>query len=119
MAEVLFTASAIYKNGQYVFNDPNNVIAINSPKIDAFSPREAWLLRMIVPGTNQVQYLLTFAPSSAELADPNTIAGAHRLYQQGEFHSRCQWYRNHPAQVWCGTRLHHTNAKLVVCYQGG
>jgi hypothetical protein len=77
MAEVLFTASAIYKNGQYVFNDPNNVIAINSPKIDAFSPREAWLLRMIVPGTNQVQYLLTFAPSSAELADPNTIAGIY------------------------------------------
>lgn len=77
MAEVIFSAIAIYKNGQYVFNDSNNNIAINAPKVDAFSPRNAWLLRYIVPGTNQVQYLLTFQPSSADLLDTNTIAGIY------------------------------------------
>jgi hypothetical protein len=77
MAEVLFTAQAIYKNGQYVFNDPNPVIGINSPKIDAFSPRNVWLLRYLIPGTNQVQYALTFTPTSDQLADVNTIQGVY------------------------------------------
>jgi len=75
MSTILFSATAIYKNGQYVFNDPNNTIDLNAVKIDAFAPRNAWLLRTIVPGTNQVQYLLTFGPSSEELADANTIQG--------------------------------------------
>jgi hypothetical protein len=83
MAEVLFTASAIYKNGQYVFNDSQNVVSINAPKIDAYSPRQVWLLRYLVPGNNQVQYLLTFQPSSADLADTNTLTGLW-VEQDGE-----------------------------------
>ena len=77
MAEVLFTAQAIYSNGQYVFNDPNSVISINSNQIGAFTPRNAWLLRYLVPGNNLVQYLLTFQPSSSDLADINTIQGVY------------------------------------------
>lgn len=71
----MFKATAIYKNGQYVFNDPQNEIDLNSAKIDGYSPRPVWLLRTIIPGVNQVQYLPTFGPSSEELADANTIAG--------------------------------------------
>jgi len=77
MAQVLFSAIAIYKNGQYTFNDSNSSIAINAPEIGAFTPRAAWLLRYLIPGNNQVQYLLTFQPSSADLADSNTIAGVY------------------------------------------
>lgn len=82
MAEVIFSAQAIYSNGQYVFNDPNNVISINSNQIGAFTPRNAWLLRYLSPGNNLVQYLLTFQPSSADLADVNTIQGIY-LEQNG------------------------------------
>lgn len=73
----MFKAVAIYKNGQFVFNDPSsqNEIDLNSEQIDGFSPRNAWLLRYILPGTNQVQYLLTFQPSSADLVDTNTLQG--------------------------------------------
>lgn len=83
MAEVLFTALAIYKDGQYVANDPNNEIAINAPKIDGFSPRNVWLLRQILPGQNQIQYLLTFDPTSEELLDANTLQGIY-VEQDGE-----------------------------------
>ncbi len=71
----LVKATAIWRNSRFVFNDPNNVIDLNSPKIDGFSPRNAWLLRYLVPGQNQVQYLITFAPSSEQIADANTIQG--------------------------------------------
>lgn len=77
MAASIFPVTAIYKNGQYVFNDPNNVIDINATLLDAFAPRNVWLLRQLVPGTNQVQYLLTFSPTSADLADVNTIQGLY------------------------------------------
>lgn len=77
MAETIFQATAIFSNGHYLFNDPNNVITLNSTRLQGFTPRNAWLLRYIVPGVNQVQYLLTFEPSSADLADPNTIAGLY------------------------------------------
>lgn len=83
MSEVLFTAIAIYKDGHYVFNDSNNSIAINSPQIDGFSPVNAWLLRYIIPGQNQIQYLLTFDPNSAQLADANTIQGIY-VEQDGQ-----------------------------------
>lgn len=79
----LIKATAIFKDGQYVFNDPNNVIDLNSLQIDSFAPRNCWLLRYIVPGTNQVQYMLTFNPSSADLADSNTIQGLW-VEQQGK-----------------------------------
>lgn len=77
MSTVLFTATAIYARSRYVFNDPDNQIDLNAYKIDAFSPRNVWLLRYLVPGTNQVQYLLTFQPTSADLADANTIVGIY------------------------------------------
>lgn len=73
----LFQATAIYKATHYVFNSPNNVIDLNAPRIGAFSPRNAWLLRQLVPGQNQVQYLLTFNPSSEQLTDPNTLQGLY------------------------------------------
>lgn len=83
MAQVLFSASAIFKNGQYVFNDSQNSVAINAPELGPFTPRLAWLLRYLIPGNNQVQYLLTFQPSSADLADSNTIVGVW-IEQDGE-----------------------------------
>lgn len=83
MALTIFQATAIYKATSYVFNDPNNVIDINATEIDGFSPRNAWLLRNLVPGSNQVQYQITFQPSSADLADVNTIQGLY--LEQGSF----------------------------------
>jgi len=73
----IFKATAIYKNGQFVFNDANNVIDLNPVNLDAFAPRNAWLLRNILAGTNQVQYAITFQPSSADIADVNTIQGLY------------------------------------------
>jgi len=83
MALTIFTATAIYKDGQYTFNDPNNLITINAAELDAFSPRNAWVLRTIVPGTNRVEYNITFSPSSADLADVNTIQGIY-IEQEGD-----------------------------------
>lgn len=77
MAETIFQATAIYTAGHYTFNDPNNVIELNSTRLQGFTPRNAYLLRYIIPGQNQVQYLLTFEPSSADLADVNTIVGLY------------------------------------------
>ncbi|MCB0472290.1 MAG: hypothetical protein KDC56_04425 [Flavobacteriaceae bacterium] len=71
----LFKATAIYKDGQFVFNDSQNEIELNSAEIQSFSPRPVWLLRYIVPGDQRVHYALTFDPSSADLADSNTILG--------------------------------------------
>ncbi|MGL4630037.1 MAG: hypothetical protein ACRCVT_02430 [Leadbetterella sp.] len=51
--------------------------------VGAFTPRNVWLLRYLIPGQNQVQYLMTFTPSSEQLADPNTIQGLY-LEQDGE-----------------------------------
>ncbi len=73
----LFQATVIYKATHYTFNDANNVIDLNAPRIGGFSPRNVWLLRNLVPGSNQIQYQLTFEPSSADLADVNTIAGLY------------------------------------------
>lgn len=74
----LFQATAIYKATHYVFNQPStNVIDLNAPRIGGFSPRNVWLLRYIVPGQNQVQYLLTFEPNSDQLADTNTLQGLY------------------------------------------
>lgn len=73
----LFQATVIYKAPHYTFNDPNNVVDLNAPLVSGFSPRNVWLLRYLVPGQNQVQYQLTFEPSSADLADVNTITGLY------------------------------------------
>jgi len=74
----LFQATAIYKATHYVFDDANSrVIDFNAPRIQGFSPRNVWLLRQIIPGQNQVQYLLTFEPSSEQLLDTNTLQGLY------------------------------------------
>ena len=80
----LFSATAIYKATHYVFDDVNSrVVTFNAPRIQGFSPRNVWLLRQIIPGQNQVQYLLTFEPSSADLADTNTLQGIY-VEQDGQ-----------------------------------
>lgn len=73
----LFSATAIYKDGRYTFNEADNVIDINSSALGAFTPRNVWVLRNIIPGQNQVQYNITFAPTSDQLADSNTIQGLY------------------------------------------
>lgn len=74
----LFQATAIYKATHYVFDDVNTrVIDFNAPRIQGFSPRNVWLLRQIIPGQNQIQYLLTFEPSSEQLLDSNTLQGLY------------------------------------------
>lgn len=83
MALTIFVATAIYTKGQYVFNDPNNSIDINAAELQAFTPRNCWLLRTIVPGTNRIEYNITFSPSSADLADANTIVGLY-IEQDGQ-----------------------------------
>lgn len=76
MALSLFTAQAIFTDqGRYVFADPYNTITINGAQVAPFAPRNCWLLRTLLPGQNQVQYSLTFNPTSADLADVNTIQG--------------------------------------------
>jgi len=83
MALTIFVATAIYTQGQYVFNESNNQIDINAAELQAFTPRNCWLLRTIVPGTNRIEYNITFSPSSADLADTNTIIGLY-IEQNGK-----------------------------------
>lgn len=80
---VLFSAQAIYKATHYVFDGPNNVITFDADEIGAFTPRNVWLLRQLVPAQNQIQYLLTFEPTSAQLADTNTLQGIY-VEQNGQ-----------------------------------
>lgn len=79
----LLPAVALYKAPHFTGYDSNNVIAINVDQIWAFTPRPAWIKRYLVPGQNQIQYLLTFEPSSADLADPNTLTGVY-IEQNGQ-----------------------------------
>lgn len=73
----LLPAVALYKAPHFTGYDSNNVISLNADLIGAFTPRPAWIKRYLVPGQNQIQYLLTFEPSSADLADPNTLTGVY------------------------------------------
>lgn len=79
----LTPAVAIYKAPHFTGYDTNNVISLNADLIQAFTPKPGWLKRYLVPGQNQVQYLLTFEPSSADLADPNTLTGVY-IEQNGQ-----------------------------------
>ena len=79
----LLSAVALYKAPHFTAYDPNNVISINVDRIQAFTPRPAWIKRYIVPGQNQIQYLLTFEPSSADLLDPNILTGVY-IEQDGQ-----------------------------------
>lgn len=73
----LLPVVALYKAPHFTGYDSNNVISLNADLIQGFTPRPAWIKRYLVPGQNQVQYLLTFEPSSADLADPNILTGVY------------------------------------------
>lgn len=79
----ILPAYALYTAPHFTGFDNNNQIAINVIQIDAFSPRYAWLKRYLVPGQNQIQYLLTFEPNSLEVADPNILQGVY-IEQDGK-----------------------------------
>lgn len=73
----LLTATALYKAPHFTAFDSNNTITINVDQIMAFTPRPVWILRYLVPGQNQVQYLPTFEPTSDQLTDVNTLQGVY------------------------------------------
>lgn len=78
MANTILTAAyCLYKAPHFTGYDSNNLITINADLIGAFTPRPAWVKRYLVPGQNQIQYLVTFEPSSADLADPNILTGVY------------------------------------------
>lgn len=79
----LLAAVALYKAPHFTAFDPNNVISINVDRIMAFTPRPVWIKRYLVPGQNQVQYLITFEPSSADLLDVNILQGVY-IEQDGQ-----------------------------------
>lgn len=79
----LLAATALYKAPHFTAYDSNNVITINADRIMAFTPRNAWILRYLVPGQNQIQYLVTFEPTSAQLLDVNTLQGIY-VEQDGQ-----------------------------------
>jgi hypothetical protein len=80
----LLPAVCLYKSPHFTaYDSVNNTISINADRVQAFTPRNAWVKRYIVPGQNQVQVLLTFEPSSAELTDPNTLQGVY-IEQDGQ-----------------------------------
>lgn len=51
-------------------------ISINCERVQAFSPRPVWLTRTSAPGDGTIiLYEPTFAPTSQQLLDPNTLVG--------------------------------------------
>lgn len=74
----LISAVALYKATHFTgYSSGENIIAIDVAEIGAFTPRAAYIKRYLVPGQNQVQYLLDFAPSSADLLDANILQGIY------------------------------------------
>lgn len=81
---ILLAVVALYKAPHFVGYDVSeNQISLNADRVQAFTPRNAWLKRYLVPGQNQIQYLITFEPTSAEVADPNTLTGVY-IEQDGK-----------------------------------
>lgn len=75
---VLLAVVALYKAPHFVGFDVNqNQISLNSMLVGPFTPRAVWIKRYLVPGQNQIQYLLTFEPTSADLLDPNILSGVY------------------------------------------
>lgn len=79
----LLLAVALYKAPHFTAYDSNNQISINVDRIQAFTPRPVWILRYLVPGQNQIQYLITFEPTSQQLLDSNTLLGVY-VEQDGQ-----------------------------------
>lgn len=74
----LINAYVIYNgtSGQFVGDGPPVVISINCERLQAFSPRPAWLKRFTAPGDGTITlYEPTFSPTSPELLDPNILKG--------------------------------------------
>lgn len=73
----LVNAYVIYDGTTSTYvGDQGVTISINCERLQAFSPRPVWLKRMLAPGDGTtIIYEPTFAPSSIELLDANTLAG--------------------------------------------
>jgi hypothetical protein len=73
----LVNAYVIYDGTTNTFvGDDGIQISINCERLQAYSPRPVWLKRLLAPGDGtEIIYEPTFAPSSAELLDVNTIPG--------------------------------------------
>ena len=73
----IISAVALYKATHFTGYDGDNTIGINVSKLQGYSPRYAYIKRYLVQGQNQIQYLLTFNASSADLLDPNILQGVY------------------------------------------
>jgi hypothetical protein len=73
----LVNAYVIYDGTTSTYvGDQNVVISINCERLQAYSPRPVWLKRFLAPGDGTtIIYEPTFAPSSIELLDANTLPG--------------------------------------------
>lgn len=74
---MLVNAYVIYDGTTSTYNgDTGTQISINCERLQAFSPRPVWLLRRLFPGDGTtIEYVVTFAPTSVELLDANTLSG--------------------------------------------
>lgn len=70
-------AYAIYDGTSNIYvGGDGATVALNCDRVQAFSPRPVWLLRQLTPGDGtNINYVPTFAPSSIQLLDANTLAG--------------------------------------------
>lgn len=77
MSDAIVYAYAIYNATTSTFvGDDYVTIAINCTRLNAYSPRPAWVVRQLDPGDGtNIQYLPTFYPTSDQLLDPNTLPG--------------------------------------------
>lgn len=74
---MLVNAYVLYNGttGEYVGN-LGQTISINCERLQAFSPRPVWLKRYAAPGDGTLFLAQpTFSPTSAEVADANTLQG--------------------------------------------
>jgi hypothetical protein len=73
----LVNAYVIYNGttNEFVGNN-GQTVSINGDRLQAYSPRPVWLKRVLAAGDGTVvQYTPTFAPTSEELLDANTLTG--------------------------------------------
>lgn len=73
----LVNAYAIYDGTTSTYvGDQGVSISINCDRLQAYSPRPVWLKRFLAPGDGTtIIYEPTFAPTSVELLDANTLIG--------------------------------------------
>lgn len=73
----LVNAYVIYNGTSSTYvGDLGQTISINCERLTAFSPRPVWLMRTTAPGDGTIILRQpTFSPTSAQLLDPNIIAG--------------------------------------------